>query len=168
MPGRITRARVTRSQELARIFDNTVRLYLRLSALSTKLHGGGALSGPRRTVLVGLARGGPQTVAQMARARAQSRQRFQPLVNALRRDGLVTLIANPAHKQSALVALTPRGRREVTRIHQVESQGRPSVGLRLPAHSLSSCADVLQELVIEIERVLAEPPPKVASRTKLR
>jgi DNA-binding MarR family transcriptional regulator len=156
MAGRTTPARVTRSQELARIFENTVRLYLRLSALSTKLHGGGALSGPRRTILVGLARGGPQTVAQMARARAQSRQRFQPLVNALRRDGLVTLVANPAHKQSALVTLTARGRKEVARIHDVESRGRAGVGLRLPARNLTICADVLQAMVLEIEGVLRD------------
>ena len=71
------------SRQLAALFDETVRLYLRLSALSTRIHGGGQLSGPRRTVLVGLARGGAQTVAQMARARAQSRQRFQPLVKCL-------------------------------------------------------------------------------------
>lgn len=165
MPGRTT---LTRSQEMARIFDNTVRLYLRLSALSTKLHGGGALSGPRRTVLVGLARGGPQTVAHMARARAQSRQRFQPLVNALRRDGLVKLVPNPAHKQSALVALTARGRSEVLRIHRVESRGRDGVGSRLPVHQLSNCADVMQAMVIEIEKVLAQDPaPAVASRKKL-
>lgn len=81
----------------------------------------------------------------------------------------MALVPNPAHKQSALVKLTARGRREVARIHQVESQGRPSVGVRLPARSLSDCADVLQVLVVEIEKVLApEPAPAVASRTKLR
>src|SRR5687767_9467187 len=110
------------SRQLAQLFDETVRLYLRLSALSTRIHGGGQLSGPRRTVLVGLARSGAQTVAQMARARAQSRQRFQPLVNALLRDRLVRAVPNAAHKQSPLIELTPRGRREVARIHAVESR----------------------------------------------
>ena len=142
------------SRALAAVFDETVRLYLRLSALSTQIHGGGRLSGPRRTVLVGLARTGPQTVAHMARARAQSRQRFQPLVNALLRDGLVRAVPNAAHKQSPLIELTARGRKEVARIHAVEERGRPRVAVGISAITLARCANVLRTVSADIEREL--------------
>jgi len=97
-------------RELALLFDETVALYLRLTATAAAIYGQGAISGPRRTVLVALARSGPQTVAQLARARAQSRQRLQPLVNHLVREGLLELAENPAHARSPLVVLRPRTR----------------------------------------------------------
>jgi DNA-binding MarR family transcriptional regulator len=142
------------SRALARLFDDTVRLYLRLSALSTKMHGGGQLSGPRRTVLVGLARSGPQTVAHMARQRTQSRQRFQPLVNALLRDGLVRAVPNAAHRQSPLIELTVRGRAAVARIHAVEERGRRRVAVGISAISLARSAAVLRAVTADLEREL--------------
>src|SRR5688572_288539 len=114
----------TRERELARLFDETVLVYLRLTAVATRLHGGGPLSGPRRTVLAALADGGPQTVAQMARTRAQSRQRFQPLINALIEDELVEAMPNPAHRQSRLMVITAKGRRAVDRMRAIEAKGR--------------------------------------------
>jgi len=105
---------------LEALFEETVALYHRLTADATAIHRAGALSGPRRTVLLRLARSGPQTVAHMARARAHSRQRFQPLVNRLVADGLVEARPNPSHKASPLMALTPRGRRTVARIVERE------------------------------------------------
>ena len=51
-----------------------------------------------------------QTVPQIARIRATSRQNIQILVNRLKSRGCVELINNPAHRKSALVRLTARGR----------------------------------------------------------
>ena len=146
--------RAGHSRALAALFDETVRLYLRLSALSARIHGGGPLSGPRRTVLVGLARSGPQTVAHIARARAQSRQRFQPLVNGLLRDGLVRAIPNPAHRQSPLIELTARGRRLVARIHAIEERGRGRVAEGVSAASITRAVAVLRVVTLDIDREL--------------
>jgi DNA-binding MarR family transcriptional regulator len=87
-----------------------------MSALAAKIHGKGALSGPRRTILAGLARSGPGTVAQMARHRGQARQRIQPIVNSLIDEGLLEAVPNAAHVQSPLIVVTPKGRKEVGRI----------------------------------------------------
>jgi DNA-binding MarR family transcriptional regulator len=146
----------TRERELARLFDETVLVYLRLTAVATLLHGAGPLSGPRRTVLSALADGGPQTVAQMARTRAQSRQRFQPLINALIDDGLVEAIPNPAHRLSPLMVLTTKGRRAVERVRAVEAKGRRDMKIAASARQVAAATAVLREVRADLERVITE------------
>ena len=148
-------------QEVARLLDETVLLYLRLTAFAGQLYGEGHLSGPRRTVLVGLARTGPQTVAQMARTRAQSRQRFQPLVNALVADGLVKTRPNPAHKQSPLIELTARGRRAVARIHRIESRGRARLQLAASTRRIKDAVAVMRDVRAGIEREMGMTPERI-------
>jgi DNA-binding MarR family transcriptional regulator len=147
-------------EPLGRLFDETVRLYLRLTADATLIHRDGPLSGPRRTVLVGLARSGPQTVATMARVRAQSRQRFQPLVNRLIEDGLVVARSNPAHRQSPLIALTPEGESTVRQI--VETERRLRAGFKMPVstRALTRSAVVLRSVREALE---AQLPALLAS-----
>jgi DNA-binding MarR family transcriptional regulator len=141
-------------RHLGEFFDESVRVYLRLSALAARMHGDGPLSGPRRTVLVGVARSGPRTVAQMAREREQSRQRFQPLVNALVADGLLAAVPNPAHRQSPLIALTPKGERAVQRIQQIEAEWRPRVSVPVSAVRLKDTIAVMQLIRAELERLV--------------
>jgi DNA-binding MarR family transcriptional regulator len=140
--------------ELGEFFDESVRVYLRLSALAVRMHGKGPLSGPRRTVLVGLSRSGPRTVARMARERAQPRQRFQPLVNALIADGLLEAVPNPAHRQSPLIALTPKGKRAVQRIQQIEVEWRPRLNVEVSAVRLKDTVRVMKLIRAELERLV--------------
>ena len=147
--------RADKSHELGVLFDECVLLYLRLNALAAKIHGKGPLSGPRRTVLASLAESGPETVAQMARRRAQSRQRFQPLVNALMADGLLEAVPNPDHKQSPLIALTPRGRKTVERIHEIEQAGRSGLRIKATAPQIAESVAVIREVRFALEGVLA-------------
>jgi DNA-binding MarR family transcriptional regulator len=137
-------------RELGEFFDESVRVYLRLTALAARMHGDGPLSGPRRTVLVGLARSGPSTVAHMARERAQSRQ---PMVNALIADGLLESVPNPAHRHSPLITLTPKGRRAVQRIQQTEIAWRPRLHLPVSASRLKDTVRVMQLIRAELERL---------------
>jgi DNA-binding MarR family transcriptional regulator len=145
------------AHELRVLFDECVLLYLRLTALAAQIHRKGPLSGPRRTVLVSLAESGPQTVAQMARRRAQSRQRFQPLVNALMADGLLEAVPNAAHKQSPLIVLTPRGRKTVERIHKIEQAGRAALKINATPAKIAESVAVLREVRQALEGVLADP-----------
>lgn len=146
----------TREQhrQLMRLFEETVLLYLRLTALAARMHGRGPLSGPRRTVLTSLARTGPQTVAQMARRRAQSRQRLQPLVNALLSEGLLEALPNPAHKQSPLIALTARGRQAVARFKRTEEAWRSRLAIATPARRIEQTVAVVTEVRNSLERLL--------------
>ena len=97
-----------------------------------------------------LARSGPQTVAQMARTRAQSRQRLQPLVNALVREGLLERVENPAHRRSPLVILTPRGRRALRQIVEIEDELRARLRLKSSARRLAAAAAVLRDVRLAI------------------
>ena len=147
------------------LFEESVRFYLQLSALAARMHGKGALSGPRRTVLLGLARSGPRTVAQIARERAQSRQRFQPLVNALLADGLVQAVPNPAHAQSPMIALTAKGEKAVQRIREVEVDWQPRLKLPVSAARLAETVKVLRLVRAELERLTQLELPSRKGRT---
>ncbi len=113
----------------------------------------GQLSGPRRTLLVTLSRTGPLTVAQIARGRREPRQRVQPLVNALVREGALAYVANPAHKRSPLVKLTPRGEKTVRHIVELESTLRARLKIDVPGQAMTAAADVLRRV-----RALLEHP----------
>jgi len=128
-----------------------------MSALATKIHGKGALSGPRRTILVGVAQSGPRTVAQMARERQQARQRIQPIVNSLIGEGLLELAENAAHRQSPLIVVTPRGHKEVERIHRLEREWRARGRFELPRAKVNQAIEVLRTVRLEMERLLQEP-----------
>jgi DNA-binding MarR family transcriptional regulator len=80
-----------------------------LGAVGDALHADLGITASMRAVLESLARGGAQTVPQMARARPVTRQHIQAIVDQLLDAGLVVLQPNPAHKRSSLVALTKAG-----------------------------------------------------------
>ena len=85
------------------------RLFHLLKAVANALHADLGISASMRAVLESLALNGPSTVPQIARARPVTRQHIQMIVDELLKARLVELRPNPAHKRSALVALTPAG-----------------------------------------------------------
>jgi DNA-binding MarR family transcriptional regulator len=141
--------------EIAELCDEGVRFYLTMSALAAKIHRKGPLSGPRRTILAGLARSGPRTVAQMARERGQARQRIQPIVNSLIAEGLLQAAPNAAHKQSPLIVVTPKGHKEVGRIQRLEEAWRSRARFRLPRADVKDAIAVLRTVRLEMERLVS-------------
>jgi DNA-binding MarR family transcriptional regulator len=139
---------------IAALCEENVRFYLKMSELAAKIHRQGPLSGPRRTILVGLAQSGPRTVAQMARDRGQARQRIQPIVNSLVNDGFLQVAPNTAHKTSPLIVVTSTGRREVARIHRVELAWRSRIRVRLAKAAVTDAVNVLRTVRLEMERLL--------------
>jgi DNA-binding MarR family transcriptional regulator len=151
------------TRKLAMLLEATVALYHRLTADAAAIHRFGAMSGPRRTVLVMLMRSGPQTVAHMARGRAQSRQRFQPLVNRLVADGLVEARLNPMHVRSPLIVLTARGEKLAARIVEREAALMARFRLSRSPRSVAQAAAVLRDVRLALETQLplllrARPP----------
>jgi DNA-binding MarR family transcriptional regulator len=148
---RLPRLTVGPRPDLAMLFDETVALYLHLSATSAALYRLGDISGPRRTVLTALARSGPQTVASLARSRAQSRQRLQPLVDALLRDGLIVRHDNPAHKRAYLIALTRRGKAVVRHVLKTEGALRAQLRIDISKRRIEDAATVLRAVRTAVE-----------------
>lgn len=97
-------------------------LFHQLKLVADEVHHQGAMSGARRSVLRGLDQQGAQTVPEIARLRNVTRQHVQTIINELMADGYVELEANPAHKKSALVRLTPLGQKTVTAMNRREAR----------------------------------------------
>jgi DNA-binding MarR family transcriptional regulator len=106
----------------------------------------GDLAGGERGVLLVLGRSHSQTVPQIARTRCTSRQNIQIVVNRLKEQGLVELVTNPAHKRSAQVCLTEKGRGLFSQIELAEAQLLNEVLVDLSQDELASATKCLQKL----------------------
>jgi DNA-binding MarR family transcriptional regulator len=92
------------------LFDEVRLLFHLLKEWGESLHEGRGPSAPARAVLELVLRRGPSTVPEIARARGVSRQHIQQQVDLLLERGLLARQANPAHRRSARIALTDKGR----------------------------------------------------------
>jgi len=109
-----------------------------------------------RGVLESLSTHGAQTVPALARARPVARQHIQVLVNDLAALGFVEAQPNPAHKRSALIALTAAGRRRFEAIRRAESALLKSLRLSLSRSELARLADELEVLSRDLGEWLSE------------
>lgn len=100
-------------QALLRFADTVSQAHFRLSEVVGAVHGDRQLANPSRGVLRYLMAAGPQTVPEIARWRATSRQFIQRIVDDLEAEGLVALKDNPQHQRSRLVAVTRKGQARV-------------------------------------------------------
>src|SRR6266436_1557435 len=90
------------SHEVETLLAEVAALANRLKQASWFGDSKGQLLAGAANVLQILARSGSQTVPQIARARATSRQNIQVVVNRLVTVGYVEAVQNPAHKRSML------------------------------------------------------------------
>ncbi len=98
------------------------------------------------TILQTLGRLGPQTVPDIARARATSRQNIQVLVNRLESQGYVTMTPNPAHKRSLLVEIAERGRQSLATVMGHEAASLEALLPHVPQSRLVPAARLLRRL----------------------
>lgn len=129
----------------------TALLYFRMRKAAEQMLGEGAQSSGRRSVLKSLSGGGPQTVPQMARLRAVSRQHIQKLVNGLQEDGLVELVENPAHKRSRLVRITNAGTTVAESTARREAKVLPELSRGIALEDIRTAIDVLKSLKAAFE-----------------
>jgi len=131
---------------LQNLIEEVILTFRQLRAASAEIHGAGTPMPGQRGVLIDLARLGPQTVAEMAKARGVSRQHVQALVDGFRGRGLVELAENPAHKRSRLVGLTGKGRTLVKAMLARERAALAFLNRPIPAAQLRSATAVLRAL----------------------
>lgn len=114
----------------------------------------------------------PQTVPQMGRAQALSRQFVQRMINEAADRGMVEFAPNPAHKRSSLIRLTDRGRAAITAVIDRERVLLSQAAEGLTDEEIDTCLRVLSQLLryldpVDVNRVLPDPvapPPAGSSR----
>lgn len=121
------------AQEMRRIAERTNREF--------------ELSASLRSVLDQLYREGPQTVPAMARAFGKTRQHVQQCVDRLGDRGFVSARANPAHRRSSLIALTPDGTRLMSEIGRHEKAILERLEAELQGEPVNAAAAVLNRFL---------------------
>jgi DNA-binding MarR family transcriptional regulator len=147
---------------LETLFAEVLVLAIQLSKTTRSLHRSDRLPSGGRALLQFIERTGPHTVPQVARARATSRQNIQMLVNQLEALGLIEFIANPAHKRSDLLRITPDGRALLSRATEREAK------FLAPLLPHAREVDVLAaaELLQKIRLLLAEELPTSSAKRR--
>lgn len=109
-------------------------------------------SGVAISLMEVLMEGGPQTVPQLARAGATSRQNIQVQVNRMLKAGLLELRTNPAHCKSPLVALSVQGQLALTtRMAEMQQQWRVELnGISDP--EIASALEVLRKIRTKLQK----------------
>jgi DNA-binding MarR family transcriptional regulator len=137
---------------LERLLDETRLLWHAMSHAGERLHAEEPVTLGMRAVLEFLTEHGPATVPHVARSRRVSRQHIQGLVNALLEHELVALGENPAHRRSAFVRVTPRGKQVFDRMLRRERGlfGRIDLGtdeaeLERAARTLKAVREAVEE-----------------------
>jgi DNA-binding MarR family transcriptional regulator len=144
------------AQDLYLLIRRIRSCFHQLKALGDELHGGIGITVAMRAVMETLAEDGDQTVPQMARLKAVSRQHIQVNVDALAKARLVTLRDNPGHKRSPIVALTSKGRTVFAGMRRREGGVLERMAKAFTADQLQKASDTLTKLKQSI----------VAERTK--
>ena len=143
----VARELVTQELAFLHLASSVRRLFHQLRALAERAYPGeDGLGAPHRGVLESLFLGGAQTVPALARARPVARQHIQVLVNELAERGLVVARANPAHKRSLLIELTPAGKRRFEAIRAAERALLKRIELPFSARELETLAERLETL----------------------
>ena len=132
------------------------KLFHVLGAVGDALHADIAITASMRAVMESIARGGPSTVPQMARARPVTRQHIQVLVDQLLAAGLVELRPNPAHKRSPLVALTALGASAFEAMSRREAKLLERLAEGMNERDLKTTLETLGELKERLSGLLDE------------
>ncbi len=148
MPARAPRRlrKPHRRGELRAVVDETIALFHRLAWVAQQIYGAEGTSTARRGILRGLARYGPQTVPELARARSVRRQTLQPVVDALAKGGLVELTPNPRHARSKLVRITRAGAAVVEDMDRVDERVLAAAGAGIAHEDLAITVATLRLL----------------------
>ena len=148
-----------RQQDLA-AFDEVVtevrRLFFALRGVTDALLADLDCTAPERSLLLELAKGGPQTVPTLARTRAISRQAMQKVVDRLLAREWLDVAPNPAHERSSLLVLSPAGERVFAEIRRREAALVRARPLPVSSSELRRVTGVLRQLCERFEEPDAE------------
>jgi DNA-binding MarR family transcriptional regulator len=104
-----------------------------------------------RWQLLSVVSDGDWTVSDAARRLGVSRQAVQRVADIHVNEGLVRTEANPAHRRSPLLRLTPTGRRTLTAITQRSSTWRRAVVAELSPSAMADLGRGVRRLLAALE-----------------
>lgn len=136
---------------MERLLDEVRLLWHLMARSGERLHEKEPVTIGMRGVLEFLALRGPAAVPRIARSRHVTRQHIQALVNALIELDLVALEANPEHRRSALVRLTPAGRKVIERMKRREHRFFAHLALGAKAAELERAGETLRRIRSALE-----------------
>lgn len=134
------------ARDLYQLIRHIRSCFHQLKALGDELHGDLGITVAMRAVMESLAENGEQTVPQVARLKAVSRQHIQVNVDALAKVHLATFRDNPGHKRSPFVALTPKGRTTFARMRRREGGVLGHMAKGFTTDELRKASDTLTKL----------------------
>ena len=149
-PNQTTAADNSRSKPLLELFSQ-------ITALATRLRQRADLPHAEHSVLEMLNRFGPMTVPQIARARSTSRQNIQILIDRLEALSRVEFKGNPAHKKSALVGLTEKGKASLQAGEHARKDLLVDLGSRLSETEVRGATSVLSKVRVLLSSNRLEP-----------
>jgi len=119
-------------------------------------------------LLRSLKQGGPQTVPALARARPVARQHIQKLADEMAAEGLVAFKANPAHRRSQFVAITPAGERLYEELTLKLARMSDELAADMDGRKLGTAAETPKHLVAKLDVLLgdAEEAPDAPPRKR--
>ena len=134
------------AEALKELLIEVTLLHWHVAAASRALAGPRDLTNAQVSILRSVDASGPQTVPQLAEARAIARQPVQRSIDALASLGLVSLVENPRHKRSRLVSLTATGRRRLQEMERRQSRWVGGLSEGLAERSLRSASRLLRRI----------------------
>lgn len=141
-----------KEKSLYGVFTEVRACFHQLRNLTDALHADLGVTTCMRGVMESLAARGGQTVPEIARSKAVSRQHIQILMNALAAAELVAASDNPAHARSLVFDLTPKGRKMFAAM-----RAREAAPLSRMAASLSLAGlDQARLALADLNRLLTE------------
>ncbi|MFH0522177.1 MarR family winged helix-turn-helix transcriptional regulator [Streptomyces sp. M41] len=94
----------------------------------------------------------PLTIPQAARRLGVSRQNIQRVANDLASLGLAAYTANPDHRGSPLLTLTPRGEESLARLNDRATTLHRALFAAIPVEEIRATRDSLRRLLTELDR----------------
>jgi len=96
-------------------------------------------------------------VAQIARKMGLARQNVQRLADVLQKEGIIDYSPNPAHQRAKLVGLTPKGRRAMQELGELQALWANRIASGATAAEIQSVLDIMKKLRSRIETIGVKP-----------
>ncbi len=140
-----------KAQQLASMIRDLRLCFNLLRGLGDDLHRDLGLNTSMRAVMESLARGGEQTVPEIARSRGVSRQHIQVIANRLSRAKLIESRDNPADRRTFLISLNEAGRLLFAEMQKREAEALGRLSQAFSGPELHTAQTVLQKLAATLQ-----------------